>query len=125
MAAVDLLNHVKCGAWGETEDAHGIAHDARAGKMPDHQQHQETEDETRRQSKESLKSKWNARTHEPTSIGWSSTRSRLERRNRNCSRHGRWRITIGGVDHDADDDNDDDVDHDADDDNDDDDQENE
>ena len=55
--AVDLLNHVKCGAWGETEDAHGIAHDARAGKMPDHQQHQETEDETRRQSKESLKSK--------------------------------------------------------------------
>ena len=57
MAAVDLLNHVKCGAWGETEDAHGIAHDARAGKMPDHQQHQETEDETRQQSKESLKSK--------------------------------------------------------------------
>ena len=26
--AVDLLNHVKCGAWGETVDAHGIAHDA-------------------------------------------------------------------------------------------------
>ena len=35
--AVDLLNHVKCGAWGETEDAHGIAHDARAHMMADHQ----------------------------------------------------------------------------------------
>ena len=44
--AVDLLNHVKSGAWGETEDAHGIAHDARAGMMAHHQQHQETEGET-------------------------------------------------------------------------------
>ena len=52
-------------------------------------------------------------------------RRKLERRNRNCSRLGRWCITIGDVDNDADDDNDDDVDHDADDDNDDDDQENE